>query len=46
MNVPQPQSQGHTLEAWKTWEGRRELINGVAYDVVGLLGGQLSISLG
>lgn len=33
MNLPQMKSHGHTVEDWKTWEGRWELINGVAYDM-------------
>jgi Uma2 family endonuclease len=33
MNLPQLKSHGHTVEEWKTWEGRWELINGVAYDM-------------
>ena len=33
MNLPQVKSHGHTVEEWKTWEGRWELINGVAYDM-------------
>lgn len=33
MNLPQLKSRGHTVENWKTWEGRWELINGVAYDM-------------
>ncbi len=31
MNLPQPKHPGYTLEDWKTWEGRWELIEGVAY---------------
>lgn len=33
MSLPPPKSQGHTIEEWKTWDGRWELINGVAYDM-------------
>jgi len=33
MNLPHLKSHGHTVEDWKTWEGRWELINGVAYDM-------------
>ncbi|MDP2875255.1 MAG: Uma2 family endonuclease [Holophaga sp.] len=33
MNLPPLNSHGHTVEEWKTWEGRWELINGVAYDM-------------
>lgn len=33
MSLPQLKSHGHTVEEWKTWEGRWELINGVAYDM-------------
>ena len=33
MNLPQAKHPGHTLEDWKTWEGRWELIHGVAYDM-------------
>jgi len=33
MNLPQLKSHGHTVEEWKTWEGRWELINGLAYDM-------------
>lgn len=33
MSPPQIKSHGHTVEEWKTWEGRWELINGVAYDM-------------
>ena len=31
MGLPQPKRTGHTIEAWATWEGRWELINGEAY---------------
>lgn len=33
MSLPQLKSHGHTVEDWKTWEGRWELINGVAFDM-------------
>ena len=33
MNLPPLKSQGHSVEEWKTWEGRWELIHGVAYDM-------------
>ena len=33
MNLPQPQHPGYTLEDWKQWDGRWELIHGVAYDM-------------
>lgn len=33
MSQPQLKSRGHTIEDWKTWEGRWELINGIAYDM-------------
>jgi Uma2 family endonuclease len=33
MNLPQAKSYSHTLEQWKTWDGRWELINGAAYDM-------------
>jgi len=33
MNPPQPLLKGHTLEDWATWDGRWELIDGVAYDM-------------
>jgi hypothetical protein len=33
MSVPQPEHQGLTLAERETWEGRWELINGVAYDL-------------
>jgi Uma2 family endonuclease len=31
MSLPELQHPGYTLDDWKTWEGRWELINGVAY---------------
>ncbi len=31
--VPQPKHPGYTLEDWKGWEGRWELLDGVAYDM-------------
>jgi len=33
MNIPQPNQPGYTLEDWAGWEGRWELINGIAYDM-------------
>lgn len=33
MSLPQLKHPGYTLEDWKSWEGRWELINGVAYDM-------------
>jgi Uma2 family endonuclease len=33
MNLPQPQHSGYTLEDWKQWDGRWELIHGMAYDM-------------
>ena len=33
MSLPQPKHSGYTLEDWKGWEGRWELIDGVAYDM-------------
>ena len=33
MSLPQVKQPGYTLEDWKSWEGRWELINGVAYDM-------------
>ena len=33
MSLPQLKHPGYTIEDWKTWEGRWELINGVAYDM-------------
>ena len=33
MSLPQPKHPGYTIEDWRTWEGRWELINGVAYDM-------------
>ncbi len=33
MGVPQLKQAGYTIEDWKSWEGRWELINGVAYDM-------------
>ena len=33
MALPQLKYPGYTLEDWATWEGRWELINGVAYDM-------------
>jgi Uma2 family endonuclease len=33
MSIPEPKRPGYTLEDWASWEGRWELINGVAYDM-------------
>ncbi len=33
MNLPQPKHPGYTIDDWKAWEGRWELIHGVAYDM-------------
>lgn len=33
MSLPELKHLGYTLEDWKTWDGRWELINGVAYDM-------------
>ncbi|MBP1627855.1 MAG: Uma2 family endonuclease [Holophagaceae bacterium] len=33
MNLPQPRHPGYSLEDWQTWDGRWELIDGVAYDM-------------
>jgi Uma2 family endonuclease len=33
MSLPQPKSAPYTLADWATWDGRWELINGVAYDM-------------
>ena len=33
MSLPQLKHTGYTLEDWKSWEGRWELIQGVAYDM-------------
>lgn len=33
MSLPQQKHTGYTLEDWKGWEGRWELIHGVAYDM-------------
>jgi long-subunit fatty acid transport protein len=33
MPLPQLQTTTYTLADWETWEGRWELINGVAYDM-------------
>lgn len=33
MSLPQPKHSGYTLDDWKSWEGRWELIDGVAYDM-------------
>ncbi len=33
MSLPQLKRSGYTVEDWKAWEGRWELINGVAYDM-------------
>lgn len=33
MGLPPLKQAGYTLEDWKSWEGRWELLNGVAYDM-------------
>lgn len=33
MNLPLPQHPGYTIEDWKQWDGRWELMHGVAYDM-------------
>lgn len=33
MGLPAPQQTGFTLEDWRLWEGRWELIDGVAFDM-------------
>jgi hypothetical protein len=33
MSLPQLKHPGYTIEDWKTWEGRCELIHGVPYDM-------------
>ncbi|MDP2876528.1 MAG: Uma2 family endonuclease [Holophaga sp.] len=33
MSLPQLKHPGYTIEDWKSWEGRWELINGVPYDM-------------
>ena len=33
MPLPERKHHGYTVEDWKMWEGRWELINGVAYDM-------------
>jgi len=33
MSLPQPKAPAATLADWETWDGRWELINGVAYDM-------------
>ena len=33
MNLPQLKHPGYTIEDWKQWEGRWELIHGVPYDM-------------
>lgn len=33
MGLPQLKHPGYTLEDWQSWEGRWELIDGVAYDM-------------
>ncbi|MDP2875843.1 MAG: Uma2 family endonuclease, partial [Holophaga sp.] len=33
MSLPKLKHPGYTIEDWKTWEGRWELINGVPYDM-------------
>jgi len=33
MSLPEPGQLGYTIEDWATWDGRWELIHGVAYDM-------------
>jgi Uma2 family endonuclease len=33
VNLPQLNHPGYTIEDWRSWEGRWELINGVAHDM-------------
>ena len=33
MSLPELKHPGYTIEDWQSWEGRWELINGVAYDM-------------
>ena len=33
MSLPQLKQSGYTIEDWKTWDGRWELIRGVPYDM-------------
>lgn len=33
MGLPQLKHAGYSIEDWKTWEGRWELIDGIAYDM-------------
>lgn len=33
MGLPEPKQSGYTLKDWKSWEGRWELIHGIAYDM-------------
>ncbi len=33
MTLPELKHPGYTVDDWQTWEGRWELINGVAYDM-------------
>lgn len=33
MSLPELQQSGYSLDEWETWEGRWELIHGVAYDM-------------
>jgi len=33
VSLPQLKQAGYTFEDWKSWEGRWELLNGVAYDM-------------
>jgi hypothetical protein len=33
MSLPGPKITGHTIDEWKTWDGRWEPVNGVAYDM-------------
>ncbi|MDE3032671.1 MAG: hypothetical protein KGI56_03320 [Acidobacteriota bacterium] len=33
MSLPEREHPGYTLDDWKNWEGRWELIHGVVYDM-------------
>jgi Uma2 family endonuclease len=33
MSLPEPRHSGYTIDDWTTWDGRWELIHGVAYDM-------------
>ena len=49
MSLPESKRAGYTIEDWKAWEGRWELINGVPYDMTpspGIEHQRVSIRLG